>query len=89
VKYTFTPADDLDLVLGEDNDLKNSLTNSAMVYSESSENLGLSCLDSVSTPKKADLEKRCNLKEGQIVFCEVRVLASGSCTPLVFRFTGL
>jgi len=88
VKHTFTPMDDVDLVLGE-NELKNSLTNTGRVYTESSKDLGLACLKDVSTPKKEDLEKKCNIKESMIVQCIAKVLDSGTCTPIIILFDGL
>jgi hypothetical protein len=89
VKHTFTPIDDVDLILGEENDLKNSLTNSGRVYTESSKDLGLACLKDVGTPKKEDLENKCNIKENKIISCTASVLDSGTCTPIILRFNGL
>lgn len=89
VKFTFSPSDDLDLILGGENDLKTTLSNTGRIYAESSKDLSLACLDGVSYPKKADLEKKCNLKENKVVPCRVQVLDSGTCTSLIFSFTGI
>jgi hypothetical protein len=89
VKHTFTPTDDVDLILGEENDLKNVLTNTGRIYTESSKDLGLACLEKVGTPKKEDLENKCNIKENKIISCTASVLDSGTCTSIIFRFTGL
>ena len=89
VKYTFTPTDDVDAVLGEENDLKDTLKNTGRTYTESSKDLGMSCLEGVSTPKKEDLETKCGLKEYKVVPCSVEVIESGTCAPLIFSFSGL
>jgi len=86
VKHTFTPTDDVDLVLDEDNTLKSGLTNTGSVYSESSKDLGLACLENVGTPKKEDLENKCNIKENMIVQCSVHVPDAGKCKQLFFYF---
>jgi hypothetical protein len=84
VKHTFTPTDDVDLALDEDNPLKGGLTNTGSVYTESSKDLGLACLENVGTPKKEDLESMCNIKENMIIPCSVHAPDAGTCKQLFF-----
>lgn len=86
VKHTFTPTDDVDLVLDEDNTLKSGLTSTSSSYSESSKDLGLACLENVGTPNKEDLVNKCNIKENMIVPCTVHVPDAGTCKQLFFYF---
>jgi hypothetical protein len=86
IKHTFTPTDDVDLILDEDNTLKAGITNTGAVYSESSKELGLACLDDVGTPTKEDVETRCKIKENMIVPCSVHAPDAGTCKQLFFYF---
>jgi|WetSurMetagenome_2_1015567.scaffolds.fasta_scaffold32778_2 hypothetical protein len=86
VKHTFTPTDDVDLVLDEDNTFKSGLTSTSSSYSESSKDLNLACLKDVGIPKKEDLETKCNIKENMIVPCTVHVPDAGTCKQLFFYF---
>ena len=86
VKHTFTPTDDVDLILDEDNTLKAGLISTSSVYSESSKDLNLACLENVGIPKKEDLETKCNIKENKIVPCTVHAPDAGTCKQLFFYF---
>jgi len=86
VKHTFTPTDDVDLILDEDNTLKAGLTSTSSVYSESSKDLNLACLENVGIPTKEDLETKCNIKENKIVPCTVHAPDAGTCKQLFFYF---
>ena len=86
VKHTFTPTDNVDLILDEDNPLKAGLTSTSSSYSESSKDLGLACLENVGTPNKEDLANKCNIKENMIIPCTVHAPDAGTCKQPFFYF---
>ncbi|MBA7493659.1 hypothetical protein ES702_04220 [subsurface metagenome] len=47
--------------------------------------LGLECLKNKYPITKEDLEK-CHIKENTVFDCELEVITSGTCTPIIFKF---